>query len=150
MTTIDRRRALFIFGWVAGAVATAEAAWATLRFAKAPVSYGPPRRWSLGPAENFAAGAAVYDEQAGVFVKRDGDGLRAMSAACTHLGCTVRRHDDGFVCPCHGSRYDHEGRVVGGPAPASLSYYRLELDKRGRVVVDLNRPVDSKVRLRVA
>ena len=131
MTTIDRRRALFIFGWVAGAVATAEAAWATLRFAKAPVSYGPPRRWSLGPAENFAAGAAVYDEQAGVFVKRDGDGLRAMSAACTHLGCTVRRHDDGFVCPCHGSRYDHDSMgdrpFEQGPIP--------RLDARDQPVV---------------
>ena len=83
-------------------------------------------------------------------MKRDAKGLRAMSAVCTHLGCTVRRQEGGFVCPCHGSRYDEEGRVVGGPAPSPLAYYRLELDRRGRVVVDLSRPVDSKDRLEVS
>jgi len=149
MAGIDRRRALLIFGWVAGVVATVEAAWATLRFARAPVSYGPPRRWSLGSPERFPAGSAVYDDQAGVYVKRDAKGLRAMSAACTHLGCSVRRQDAGFVCPCHGSRYDEEGRVIGGPAPSPLPHYRLELDRRGKLVVDLNRPVDPKVRLEV-
>ncbi|GMV12344.1 MAG: iron-sulfur protein [Polyangiaceae bacterium] len=149
MEPLERRRVLFIFGWVAGVLATAEAAWATLRFARAPVSYGPPRRWNLGPPESFASGASVYDEHAGVFVKRDAQGLRAMSAACTHLGCTVRRREGGFVCPCHGSRYDEEGRVVGGPAPAPLPYYRLELDRRGLVVVDLNRPAQAKDRLKV-
>ena len=79
MAPIDRRRALLIFGWVAGALASVEAAWATLRFARAPVSYGPPRRWSLGPPETYAAGATAYDEQAAVFVKRDGKGLRALT-----------------------------------------------------------------------
>ncbi len=149
MEPLNRRRALLVFGCAAGAVATGEAAWATLRFADAPVSYGPPRRLSLGPAENYAVGAPVYDEQAGVFVKRDAKGLRAMSAACTHLGCTVRRQEAGFVCPCHGSRYDAEGRVIAGPAPASLAYYHLELDRQGRVVVDLNRPVAAEQRLEV-
>lgn len=149
MPAIDRRRVLFVFGWIAGALAVAEAAWATLRFAKAPVSYGPPRRWNLGPAESFAPGTSVYDERAGVFVRRDAHGLSAMSAACTHLGCTVRRRQGGFVCPCHGSRYDEQGRVVGGPAPAPLPHYQLELDKRGLVVVDLNHPADAKTRLKV-
>ncbi len=41
---------------------------------------------------------------------------------CTHLGCTFpwNPHDNQFQCPCHGSRYDDEGRIVRGPAPLPL------------------------------
>lgn len=52
---------------------------------------------------------------------------------CTHLGCTptLRRDDEalnaelhapgGFLCPCHGSRFDLAGRVVKNvPAPTNL------------------------------
>ena len=46
----------------------------------------------------------------------------AISSVCTHLGCTVAWKADQkqFVCPCHGSRYDDQGRVVQGPARRSL------------------------------
>lgn len=144
----SRRRFLHILGATTAVLGAGEAAWATLRFARAPVSYGPPRRRSLGAPEQYGAGT-VFVEEASIYVKRDAGGLRAMSAVCTHLGCTVRRDGDGYVCPCHGSRYDENGLVMGGPAPASLSFYRLEQDRRGRLVVDLGRKVDSTSKLRV-
>lgn len=39
---------------------------------------------------------------------------------CTHLGCVPNMNDTGWFCPCHGSKYDLSGRVVGGPAPRNL------------------------------
>ncbi len=41
---------------------------------------------------------------------------------CTHQGCTPYLNPGkGFICPCHGSRYDLAGRVFDeGPAPANL------------------------------
>lgn len=45
---------------------------------------------------------------------------------CTHLGCipTLRKSlfegADGWLCACHGSKYDGSGRVVSGPAPTNL------------------------------
>ena len=46
---------------------------------------------------------------------------------CTHLGCVPNKMNsgidgstDGWVCPCHGSRYDKSGRVIHGPAPRNL------------------------------
>lgn len=46
---------------------------------------------------------------------------------CTHLGCipTQRKSpqnvDEGWICACHGSRYDTSGRVIQGPAPLNLA-----------------------------
>jgi cytochrome b6-f complex iron-sulfur subunit len=46
----------------------------------------------------------------------------AIKPRCTHLGCTVNWKPDQhrFVCPCHGSMYDEQGRVIHGPARRSL------------------------------
>ncbi len=143
-----RRRFLFQIGVASLAAVVGEAAWATVRFARAPLSYGPPLKHLLGRLSDFARGGTTYVEDAKVFVKRDDEGVRALSAVCTHLGCTVRRAEDGFVCPCHGSQYDHDGHVTGGPAPADLAQYELTLDAAGRLTVDLGRPVDRGTHLR--
>ncbi|NEP09041.1 MAG: cytochrome b6-f complex iron-sulfur subunit [Symploca sp. SIO2C1] len=46
-----------------------------------------------------------------------------INAVCTHLGCVVpwNASEDKFMCPCHGSQYNNEGKVVRGPAPLSLA-----------------------------
>jgi len=46
-----------------------------------------------------------------------------INAVCTHLGCVVpwNASEDKFICPCHGSQYNNEGKVVRGPAPLSLA-----------------------------
>ena len=46
-----------------------------------------------------------------------------INAVCTHLGCVVPWNvaESKFKCPCHGSQYDRNGRVVRGPAPLSLA-----------------------------
>ncbi len=37
---------------------------------------------------------------------------------CTHLGCALKKNEveNTFDCPCHGSRYDHAGNTLNGPA----------------------------------
>lgn len=48
----------------------------------------------------------------------------ALSAICTHQTCTITGFgSQNYVCPCHGSTFDINGRVLGGPAPASLPQY---------------------------
>jgi ubiquinol-cytochrome c reductase iron-sulfur subunit len=42
---------------------------------------------------------------------------------CTHLGCIPQPDQGkwgGYFCPCHGSHYDHSGRIRQGPAPKNL------------------------------
>mmetsp|Transcript_104740 Transcript_104740/g.272577 ORF Transcript_104740/g.272577 Transcript_104740/m.272577 type:complete len:226 (+) Transcript_104740:64-741(+) len=54
-----------------------------------------------------------------------GDSIKdfAIGAVCTHLGCVVpwNKAVNRYCCPCHGSQYDEDGKVVRGPAPLSLS-----------------------------
>lgn len=67
-------------------------------------------------------------EERTVFVRNlDGQTFLALSGICTHQGCTVDAGAHGFRCPCHGSSYDRQGRVVTGPAPDDLPRYRVEL-----------------------
>jgi glycine/D-amino acid oxidase-like deaminating enzyme/nitrite reductase/ring-hydroxylating ferredoxin subunit len=51
----------------------------------------------------------------------EGD-LQALSPECTHMGCLVHWNDgeESWDCPCHGSRFDIEGKVLHGPAIKDL------------------------------
>ena len=69
-------------------------------------------------------GALVYRE-ARIAVMRDGEKVYALDLVCTHLGCTVNVTPTGLVCPCHGSAFDREGRVLKGPADRALKRYEV-------------------------
>uniref|UniRef100_A0A7N0V3D4 plastoquinol--plastocyanin reductase n=1 Tax=Kalanchoe fedtschenkoi TaxID=63787 RepID=A0A7N0V3D4_KALFE len=58
-----------------------------------------------------------------------------INAVCTHLGCVVpfNKAENKFICPCHGSQYNNQGRVVRGPAPLSLALAHVDIDD-GKVV----------------
>jgi len=65
-------------------------------------------------------------------VHRRADGtVQAWAARCTHLGCRLDRVVNGVVvCPCHGSRFDAEGRVLAGPATRALQPLRVSADAK--------------------
>jgi len=68
-------------------------------------------------------GVVTLDGQR-VAAYRDADGtLHAVSARCTHLGCTVGWNpgEGTWDCPCHGSRYHADGTVLRGPAEKALT-----------------------------
>lgn len=125
---------------------------ATLGFCSAlvpRVRYEPPSRRRVGMPAEIAQGL-TFRADLGVFLVRAGDVLRALSAVCTHLGCTVAEVPraeappadapagaGGFHCPCHGSRFSAEGRNVAGPAPRPLPWRPLSRAADGAVVVDL-------------
>jgi glycine/D-amino acid oxidase-like deaminating enzyme/nitrite reductase/ring-hydroxylating ferredoxin subunit len=69
------------------------------------------------------SGAVIKVDGERCAVYRDTSGaLHAVSATCTHLGCTVAFNDaeHSWDCPCHGSRFDPDGAVLHGPATAPL------------------------------
>lgn len=62
-----------------------------------------------------------------IVVRSAGGEVRAFSATCTHLDCTVQyRKDMGLIwCACHNGKYDFNGRNVSGPPPRPLDEYRV-------------------------
>lgn len=78
------------------------------------------------PLADIPVGGALVFRQERIAVMREGSGYMAMSLVCTHLGCTVTVTPDGMVCPCHGSRFDQEGRVLTGPAQRPLARLAVE------------------------
>jgi cytochrome b6-f complex iron-sulfur subunit len=52
-----------------------------------------------------------------------------VNAICTHLGCVVPwvPAENKFKCPCHGSQYNSQGKVVRGPAPLSLALAHVDV-----------------------
>ncbi len=105
--------------------------------------------FKLGRPEDFASGTRVYLDGPRLFVGRDTRGLYAVSAVCSHLGCIVRDGGEGFACPCHGSRFDARGAVIGGPAPRPLSYVALTVEPNGLVYANVASRVDPDDRLEV-
>lgn len=55
--------------------------------------------------------------------------LRAFTAVCTHLGCTVQYRSDYqlIYCACHNGRYDLNGSNVAGPPPLPLEQYQVAI-----------------------
>ena len=56
------------------------------------------------------------------WLRQGDDGVEAMWASCTHLGCEVsyEPQQDQWLCPCHGSLYSRDGQPVQGPAVSPL------------------------------
>lgn len=58
-----------------------------------------------------------------VYVSRTAAGeLEVLSAICPHLGCSVswQQAQNDFLCPCHGSVFKADGKVVAGPSPRGM------------------------------
>lgn len=57
-----------------------------------------------------------------VWLRREGEAVKAWNAECPHLGCKVGYDGERkqFQCPCHDSAFSMAGERKGGPAPRSL------------------------------
>lgn len=71
----------------------------------------------------------------GIFIFRNHEGIRALSAVCTHLGCIIEKSAHGFSCPCHGSAYTRSGKVISGAASNDLKWFRVSSDEEGFIYV---------------
>ena len=110
----------------------------------------PPEVTDLGGDEVIAAKLGEMKPNSGkifrfgskpglLILNADGT-FRALSATCTHLGCTVQYRGDlhQVWCPCHNGIYGIDGRNISGPPPKPLTAYDVHL-RGDDIVVTLKR-----------
>ncbi len=139
---MNRRRLL---AWLSGFGLFGSAilsAFSNFVFIKPRATYGQPQRFNIGKPDNFPPGTRLALEARRVCVVRDGNKLAAISTTCTHLGCIVGLSDTGFACPCHGSRFDQDGNVTGGPAPRPLPWFKISMAPNGDLEIDKDSTVE--------
>ena len=90
----------------------------------------PPGDVAINSARAFRFG-----NKPGILVRTESGELRAFSAICTHLDCTVQYRDDisRIWCACHNGHFDLTGRNVQGPPPRPLDAY--DVNVRGEEIV---------------
>lgn len=64
----------------------------------------------------------LHGEKVGVYKQPDGT-IHAVDIRCPHLGCQLEWNPDelSWDCPCHGSRFDYDGKLISGPAQEDIS-----------------------------
>ena len=90
---------------------------------------------SVDPADVAPNSGQIFNEP-GILIRTPSGELRAFSAICTHLACTVQYRDDlsHIWCACHNGHYDLRGVNIAGPPPRPLEEYDVR-DLGTRMVV---------------
>ncbi len=92
--------------------------------------------------DDFGPGSFVLVDAPGqalpLYIHRHPDGsYTAVSTRCMHLGCQVEPTEGHLVCPCHGSEYTNDGRILKGPTPLPLRKFPVLVDGE-RILIDLS------------
>ena len=94
---------------------------------QAEVEVSSVKAGKLSEIENESGQIIKFGNKPVILIRSSSGDLRAFSATCTHLDCTVQyRKDFGMIwCACHNGKYDLSGRNVSGPPPRPLDEYRV-------------------------
>jgi Rieske Fe-S protein len=126
---VERRSFLnWVLGtWAGGVVAAI--AFPVIRYLTPPeVPESTTRSASGGQASTLLPNTfriVPFGANPAIIVRQASGDLKALSATCTHLSCTVQyRGDLGQIwCACHNGRYDLNGRNIAGPPPRPLEAF---------------------------
>lgn len=94
------------------------------------------RKREIRIPQNISPGISFFDD---VIVVNSISNLKIFSSHCTHLGCKINKlHKDELVCPCHGSAFSLEGKVIRGPASGNLKELQFYINEKDHeIVIDL-------------
>jgi len=123
------KKGLSWLAYLSGAAALAYPVFSFIHFRKAR-----KRRVVFHPDEQLSA--ANFKE--GVYLIKKGTDFNALSALCTHLGCTLNYDTVSrqFKCPCHGSLFAISGKWILGPAKKDLISIPVKREANGNMEVE--------------
>jgi cytochrome b6-f complex iron-sulfur subunit len=143
---LDTTRRRFITATAVGICAAYAGAigYPVFKYLKAPVdaaiAEAAVNSTELKGADKLPAGSTMmftFKSHPAMLIHFADDTWVALTAVCTHLGCTLGYDppDPLIICPCHGGQYDpHTGKNVGGPPPKPLTRYEVQVQP-GKVTV---------------
>jgi len=139
---LSRRR------WVDTLLGGSLVAWAAavvypiLRYLTPPKDAGGPNKITLTDAQkqelaNMGSLITRIGSDRVIVLKKKDEKLGALSAKCTHEGCTVQfvAADALIWCACHNGKFSLDGRVLSGPPPRPLAAYAVDGDLKGTITV---------------
>ncbi len=106
-----------------------------LRYLDYQATPDEPTSFDLGLPAQYPAGSRTPITPAKAILISTSSGFVAYSLVCPHLGCEVNIVKEGFACPCHGSRFDSNGKLTHGPAAKGLRQLQLTTDSRGHLIL---------------
>ena len=128
---LSRRSFIRLLLWLAGFLGLG----GLLRF----LGYKPPpeqiSRFELGDVDNYPVNSSTIRLEIPAVILNEAGLISAYRLTCTHLGCRVEQSGSEFKCPCHGSEFDREGKVVKGPAQKPLQALDVEITPGRQLIV---------------
>ena len=150
MDRLPRRHFLKVLAATAAMPPLVSAAAGCSSSATAPETFGDV---SGGTVASLPVGSLVVVTGVSAAIGRDAKGVYAMTLTCTHQGCDIATRGavapSGVSCSCHGSTFDANGNVTGGPASGPLAHFAVTADSAGNLTVHGSQQVDSATRLSV-
>jgi Rieske Fe-S protein len=140
MSGWNRRRVLEYLLGTGIAASITSFAYTVISFVIPPRSQGAASESrEAGDAEDLVPNSGIvfqFGTQPAILIRTPEGELRAFSAVCTHLGCTVQYVPESKViwCPCHNGMFDLHGQNIGGPPPRPLAGFRVNV-REGKIVV---------------
>ena len=131
------RRAFLVAAGAAGLCYTAALAYPIYRYLASPeemaLSATAVTEVTLKDAQKLPLGSVLmfkFGTAPAMLIHHEDGRWIAMTAVCTHLGCTVKFEPalNRIHCSCHGGTYDpHTGKNVSGPPPKPLTAYKVNV-----------------------
>jgi len=138
---MPRRDFLGLAAWWSAAAALLFGFLGAMRLPKAAVLPSPSKKFRVALPASLASGRPYVPAGRSVAIYKEESGVYAISTICTHLGCLVKATDNGFDCPCHGSKFRKDGSVLRGPAPKGLPWLEVKPLGGGNLLVDEGKTV---------
>jgi cytochrome b6-f complex iron-sulfur subunit len=149
----SRRSIVTLAGWGAVLGSLGAGTLAFGRFMYPRVLFEPRTQVKVGKPAEYAVNTVSdkWIKQFRLWLIRSEAGFVALSARCTHLGCTPRylEQENKFKCPCHGSGFSAidlkqpypgiGGMNFEGPAPRPLERFWIGLAEDGQILVDFGK-----------
>jgi len=130
---VSRRGALnWLLGTTFGATLAA-ALYPVFRFVIPPeVAEAPVNRVLAAKLSELPVNSGKifrFGSRPGIVLRTQDGAVRAFSAVCTHLNCTVQYRPEfqNIWCACHNGVYDLQGKNISGPPPRPLEAYKVDV-----------------------